>query len=294
MLNSSASLWLGTLFVLIGVLNVWLILQSSAQVRDSKASVRLIAAHRIGGYVFIALFCIMGWFMLSRLGEAEGGAMLHMTLAMVLSPLLFVKVIVARYYRSYHSVLLPLGLTIFVLSFVLIGIAAGPALAHRVQAVTVVEATAGDQARLMEKRCSKCHNLDRIESARKDASGWRITVNRMKALPDSGISDQDASAILSWLTMRMASQDVARALVDQRCGRCHSLDRVLTATKSANEWKATVEEMAGYAAGSASAILPDEQAQITAYLASGRKAPAATAVAPVPSEPRARPFPFQS
>ena len=60
MLNSSASLWLGVIFVLIGAINVWLILQASARVRDAKASTRLIAAHRIGGYLFIALFCVMG------------------------------------------------------------------------------------------------------------------------------------------------------------------------------------------------------------------------------------------
>src|ERR1700683_2361319 len=129
MLNNSASLWLGVAFVLVGAINLWLILQASAQVRDAQASTRLIAAHRIGGYLFIALFCVMGYFMLARLGDASGGAppgtMLHITLAMVLSPLLFVKVLVARYYKSYHSFLTPIGLTIFVLSFVLIGIPAG-------------------------------------------------------------------------------------------------------------------------------------------------------------------------
>ena len=63
--------------------------------------------------------------------------MIHLTLAMVLSPLLFVKVLGARYYRNYYSVLIPIGLVIFVLSFVLIGITAGPSLAHRARMQTV-------------------------------------------------------------------------------------------------------------------------------------------------------------
>src|ERR1700685_1574410 len=134
MLNSSTSVWLGIAFVFVGAINVWLILQASARVRDAKVSTRLIAAHRIGGYLFIALFCVMGYFMIARLGDAAGGApsgtMIHLTLAMVLSPLLFVKVLVARYYKSYYSLLLPIGLVIFVLSFVLIGITVGPSLAH--------------------------------------------------------------------------------------------------------------------------------------------------------------------
>jgi hypothetical protein len=75
MLNSSASLWLGVTFVVIGAINVCLVLQASARVRDAKASARLIAGHRIGGYLFIALFCAMGYFMVARLGDVAGGAL---------------------------------------------------------------------------------------------------------------------------------------------------------------------------------------------------------------------------
>src|SRR5438128_8011412 len=142
MLSSLTSVWLGITFVVIGAINVWLVLQASARVRDAKASTRLIAAHRIGGYLFIALFCVMGYFMVARLGDVGGGAppgtMIHLTLAMVLSPLLFVKVLVARYYKSYYSLLMPIGLVIFVLSFVLIGITAGPSLAHHAMTQTIL------------------------------------------------------------------------------------------------------------------------------------------------------------
>src|SRR6202162_620039 len=79
--------------------------------------------------------------MVARIGDTGGGAspgpIIHLTLAMVLSPLLFVKVLVARYYKSYYSFLTPIGLTIFVLSFVLIGITAGPSLAHHATMQTV-------------------------------------------------------------------------------------------------------------------------------------------------------------
>src|SRR5579863_3873429 len=193
MINSSTNVWLGIIFVLVGALNVWLILQASARVKDARASTRLIAAHRIGGYLFIALFCVMGYFMIARLGDAGEGAspvtMIHLTLAMVLSPLLFVKVLVARYYKHYYSLLLPIGLMLFVLSFVLIGITAGPYLAHQTRMQTVslaaidLPSAAIDvnlAAATMEKRCTKCHNLDRIVGARKDARGWVATVNRMR------------------------------------------------------------------------------------------------------------------
>ena len=308
MLNTSASLWLGVTFVVIGAINVWLVLQASARVRDAKASARLTAAHRIGGYLFIALFCVMGYFMVARLGDVAGGTppstMIHLTLAMVLSPLLFVKVLVARYYKSYHSLLMPIGLVIFVLSFVLIGITAGPSLAHHAAMQTVsLEAIdlppavidTNMAAATMERRCSKCHNLDRIVGARKDARGWLATVNRMRARPDSGIPEEDARIIVSYLASQMAPKgsvatanlEVARALVDQRCGRCHNLDRVYKTTETPEEWSATVTRMVSYAAGSAGAFQPGEDRQIIAYLSatqtpdavSQRKAQVAAATA---------------
>ena len=287
MINTSASFWLGVAFVLIGAINVWLILQASARVRDARASTRLIAAHRIGGYLFIALFCIMGYFMVARLGDVAGGAppstMIHLTLAMILSPLLFVKVLVARYYKSYYSVLMPIGLMIFVLSFVLIGITAGPSLAHHARMQTVSLAAIdlppaaidiNMAAVTMEKRCSKCHNLDRIAGARKDARGWLATVNRMKILPGSGISEEDSRIIVSYLASQMspkgsvaaANLEVGRAVVDQRCGRCHSLDRVYKTAETPEEWRATVTRMVGLAEGSGNAFQPGEDQQIIAYL----------------------------
>src|SRR5258708_4615357 len=274
MLNSSTSVWLGITFVLVGAINVWLVLQASARVKDAKASTRLIAGHRIGGYLFIALCCVMGYFMVARLGDVQGassGTIIHLTLAMVLSPLLFVKVLIARYYKSYHSLLMPIGLVIFVLAFVLIGITAGPSLVHQARMQTVaLEAIDLPPASIdlnlaaatMEKRCSKCHTLDRIAGARKDARGWFATVNRMKALPGSGISEEDSRIIVSYLASQMgpkgpvaaASLEVGRAIVDQRCGRCHSLDRVYKTSESPEEWRATVNRMAAFAEGSSNAF----------------------------------------
>ena len=90
MLKISASLFLGSLFVIIGAVNVWLILQASTRVKNARASARLIAAHRIGGYIFILMFCLMSYFMISRMkdssGTASAGTMIHMTVAMLLTP----------------------------------------------------------------------------------------------------------------------------------------------------------------------------------------------------------------
>lgn len=288
MLTTSASIALGLAFVLLGGTNVWLVLEALSHVKAAKVSSRMLALHRIGGYLFIALFCVMTWFMIARLrsggADASPTVAVHLALAMVLSPLLFIKVLIARYYKSQHGLLLPLGLAIFVLAFVLVASTAAPYLARatrfetvsidpdRVQPVTIDLNQAGS---LMERRCSKCHTLDRVAGARKDAGGWLATLDRMRALPGSGISESDARTIVSYLVSQnrpegsdnTARLEVARALVDRRCGRCHDLERVYKTVHTSDEWGETVARMVEYAADSAGALQPGEDRQIIEYLA---------------------------
>jgi hypothetical protein len=286
-LTPSISLAIGLAFVLLGGLNVWLVLEAWSAVRATKAS-WMIALHRIGGYLFIGLFCVMTYFMVARLrgGKADNSATvtIHLALAVILSPMLFIKVLIARYYRNQHNLLMAVGLAIFVLSFVLIASTAGPYLARasrveqvsldpgHAQPVTIDLNQTGD---LMQKRCSKRHNLDRVVGARKDAQGWATTVEHMRLITGAGISQAEAQTIISFLASQnrphgseaTAKREVARALVDQRCGRCHSLDRVYKTVQTAAEWRETVSRMVGYAAGSAGALQPGEDQQVIDYLA---------------------------
>jgi ferredoxin-NADP reductase len=297
MLSSSASLVLGLTFVITAAANVWLVLQASRGGKNAKTAGRLLAAHRIGGYLFVAVFCVMGYFMFSRLRSMAGGAAplssVHLIAAMILAPLVFVKVLIARYYKNYYSLLMPLGLAIFVLSFVLIAATAGPYLARdtRMQDVSLqainqpsMTIDLNQAGATMQQRCSRCHNLDRVMIAVKDAPGWLATVKRMQSLPGSGIADEDVPLIVSYLTSQVtphgsdgeASMKVARALVDQRCGRCHSLDRVYKTEQTPEEWRATVNRMVSHAAGSPGAFQPGEDQQIIAFLSATQTPEAAS------------------
>src|SRR6516165_10324892 len=211
MLSISTSIALGFAFIVLGAINVWLALESWAGVKAARTSSRMLTLHRIGGYIFIGLFCVTGYFMVARL--RSGGAdtsptvNIHLALAMILSPLLFIKVLIARYYKNQQGLLMPIGLTIFVLAFVLIASTTGPYLARtsKVEQVSIdpgkvppVEIDLNQASELVQKRCSKCHNLDRVVGARKDARGWLATVSRMRSIPGGGISETDANTIVSW------------------------------------------------------------------------------------------------
>ena len=134
MLNTSASLALGFAFVLVGGINVWLVLEAWSRLKAANVSSRMLALHRIGGYLFICLFCLMTYFMVDRLSNdgasASATVTIHLGLAMILAPLLFIKVLIARYYKNQLVLLMPIGLTIFVLAFVLISSTAGPYLSR--------------------------------------------------------------------------------------------------------------------------------------------------------------------
>jgi ferredoxin len=118
------NLTFSALFVLLGAVNVWLIFHASRTITGSSTNQRLIRAHRVGGYLFIALFCAMTYLMLLRSAglseELSLRATIHVLIAMSLVPLLFVKVLIARYYKTFYSALTSTGLLIFSLAFILV------------------------------------------------------------------------------------------------------------------------------------------------------------------------------
>ena len=135
MLHASLSASLGSLFVLLAGANVWVMLHASSRSKDPAAHARLMWAHRLGGYTFILLFCVFFYFMALRIkgvsDELPPRLTFHIIVALLLIPILLVKVLIARYYRHYSSALLFLGVTIFALSFALVAMNLVPYLLGR-------------------------------------------------------------------------------------------------------------------------------------------------------------------
>lgn len=113
----------GSLFVAMGGLNVWIMLTNRGRSGHGRLWMRV---HRIVGYLFIAIFAITLFMMLQRLrGDSEEIApriLLHMSLALMLAPLLGVKVLLVRSQSSSHAMLCALGIVIFAISFTLVAI----------------------------------------------------------------------------------------------------------------------------------------------------------------------------
>jgi mono/diheme cytochrome c family protein len=53
--------------------------------------------------------------------------------------------------------------------------------------------------RLMNRACTKCHGVDRVESSRKAEEGWRVTLVDMRER-GAQLSDQELEQLVEWLT----------------------------------------------------------------------------------------------
>src|ERR1700722_12601896 len=118
----------GSAFVILTAANVVVMLEASRPSRKVTTRNRLVVLHRVGGYLFVILFCIMADSMSQKLtgsgitGDLPTYLVLHIVLVFVLLPLLLLKILIARCYRQSHSSLKALGITIFVISFLLVAI----------------------------------------------------------------------------------------------------------------------------------------------------------------------------
>lgn len=118
----TVTITLACLFVFLAGFNVWIMLTGRAlSARRARLWTQI---HRVAGYAFIALFAILCYFMLLRIkglsDELSPRIVLHMGLALVLAPLLLVKVIVARYLKASRGWLMALGTGIFAIAFTLV------------------------------------------------------------------------------------------------------------------------------------------------------------------------------
>ena len=110
-----SDIFTGIAFVTLAAANVLVMLEASRPSRKVTTRNRLIALHRVSGYLFVILFCIMAYSMSQRLVAVRisGHLPAHLVLHIVLVLLLFLKILIARRYKQSHSSLKALGIVIF-------------------------------------------------------------------------------------------------------------------------------------------------------------------------------------
>jgi mono/diheme cytochrome c family protein len=214
--------------------------------------------HRALGWAYVGIYGFFLYVMVQKaLGYTEFNSLqvMHLTLGIAIAPLLTIKILIVRRYPKLHSMLPGLGLTVYTMSVVLLLLGVGPFLINKLTAPDLegksdVEIIAlGSQ--LLEQRCQKCHDLDRVydQKGKKSKDLWTATVDRMVKLEPPLADVRDP--VLMFLQAEFAAPDTPEgvvltgaALVEGRCQKCHTLDRVFQFTKTHDQWIATVKRYA--------------------------------------------------
>ncbi|MCI5208679.1 MAG: hypothetical protein D3910_07775 [Candidatus Electrothrix sp. ATG2] len=255
---------LATLLVVIGGVTVLIMLEMTGKVRDSPRRKGWILLHRILGYLFLVLFAAMLVFMVIKAGgfqeELPARAMIHIILALLLVPLIMIKVVIARRHAQLSTKLILLGLAIFGLSFGLTGITAGYYALHRSDYKYAVLSDVDDDIlnveigqKITNRKCSKCHSLERVYQSYKSDIAWTHTITKMAELDYPNITNFDVKQIVGYLVQQQQKRqgeekdklrmEIGRSLVSQKCSKCHNLDRIFGAKKSRREWTETINRM---------------------------------------------------
>ncbi|MCW5203499.1 hypothetical protein VU11_03220 [Desulfobulbus sp. US2] len=255
---------LATLLVVIGGVTVLIMLEMTGKVRDSPWRKGWIFLHRILGYLFLVLFAAMLVFMVIKAGgfqeELPARAMIHIILALLLIPLIMIKVVIARRHAQLSTKLIMLGLAIFGLSFGLTGITAGYYALHRSDFKYAVLSDVDDEIlnveigqKITNRKCSKCHSLERVYQSYKSDIAWTHTIHKMAELDYPNITNFDVKQIVGYLVQQQQKRqgeekdklrmEIGRSLVSQKCSICHDLDRIFGAQKGRQEWTETISRM---------------------------------------------------
>jgi cytochrome c5 len=97
---------------------------------------------------------------------------------------------------------------------------------------------------LVEKRCQGCHTLRRIETAAKDADGWRQTIQVM--IQDGAeIEEGEIPLMVQFLTREHGPvpDGPGKQILLNTCTMCHNLQRIKNGRRSAEEWEETLLAM---------------------------------------------------
>ena len=260
LLSASAAI----LFVIIGMVAAWIMLEIHGNPGKKNRLRAWTVTHKTFGYLFILIYLGMVGFMIKKAGtyqmELSPRAILHIALGLFLAPAIGFKLLIVKRCRRFFAYLPVLGTLIFATAFVLTGLAAGYFFLHHTtisdESLSELDDTVRDKRlgwHLVQEKCSKCHSLERVLKANKSKSGWVETVVRMARKDAPHLRPFQAKQIVLYLSSPRDADgpaaapapkaETGEALVQTKCTTCHDLSRVYQVQKDLAEWRITVNRM---------------------------------------------------
>lgn len=270
------SFMLAVLLVVIAGVTVLIMLEMNSSQQEPGGRSGCPFFKRVLGYLFLVLFAALLACMVFQAGNLhENMPAPIMILALLLVPLIMIKVVIARQQARISTKLLLLGTAIFALSFGLTGMAAKYYAQHDDRLKSGLLLSDAEQnmgiepgQAIMSKKCSKCHSLERIYTT--SMTDWSPIVSRMASFDASNISSTEVKHIAKYLNQLEESKlKRARKLISAKCVICHALDKIFIAELNARRWREIVDEMIKIV-GDPSYLNDEEKGIIISFLGSGQ------------------------
>lgn len=123
----------------------------------------------------------------------------------------------------------------------------------RIRSIEEMDGIPEDQA-MFEKKCSRCHSIDRPLFALKSLEEWPGIIQKMRGKDPEWISPGEAEIITNYLVENIQNREAGlhepkdvseeQALFEKKCSRCHVLDRPLKVDDfDSDDWARTVARM---------------------------------------------------
>jgi mono/diheme cytochrome c family protein len=95
-------------------------------------------------------------------------------------------------------------------------------------------------ADLAEKKCTQCHDNERIVTRTETGESWNQIIVRMSEKEGSDIAYSDVIRLVRY---HMDRQRIEEEAFMQNCSECHQAGQTLKEKKSRDEWKTTIRRM---------------------------------------------------
>ena len=152
--------------------------------------------HRFSGVLFIVLFLYLSY--LCKVGltnnpyDFSPRAIVHTVIAVTIAILIAIKLLSIKFYRGFYSDAVAFGKAGFILMLVLFAISGG-------YYFLLLFPKDNTGAFLVQNRCVRCHNLERVYGAKRPAQDWLVIVKRMSDRVPGWISVAEAGKITDYL-----------------------------------------------------------------------------------------------
>ena len=121
-------------------------------------------------------------------------------------------------------------------------------------AVQEAQLPEGAGKKLLEDKCTLCHDISLVTEKRASKEGWAETVQMMK-LSGAELNDAETTTLVDYLAANLGPAGAAPAaagglpagdgkqIVENSCTQCHGVDYVTDAHYSKEQWTEVVERM---------------------------------------------------